>query len=176
MTGHTALTSVHRLSPVKILPWGSSDHETICWLRYSKEPKSPAKTIRKRSYKHFKTSEYLRDVASIDFHDVYCCPDVDDAAELLTQKLLSVLDVHAPWVVYQQRSNFLPWVSEETVKLMKERDKYKQNAKVLAKIDGNCVSASRKVKKKKSYSNTTIIGPGKRKLLKLKNKDKSVLD
>ena len=31
---------------------------------------------------------YLKDVANLDFTDVYCCRDVDQAADLLTAKLV----------------------------------------------------------------------------------------
>ena len=63
-------------------------------------------------------NDYLRDVSRMDFTDVYCCRDVDAAAELLTSKLVEVLDNHAPWIVFQQRKNFRPWITAETVELM----------------------------------------------------------
>ena len=139
---HVYSNSRHRISPVKIISWGSSDHDAISYVRYSKEPRSPAKTIRKRSYKNFNEQEYLKDIASLDFLDVYCCLDVDEAAEVLTQKIVSVLNVHAPWVIFQQRRNFAPWVTENTLKLMKQRDKFKKEAKVMAMNEGSSVSSS----------------------------------
>ena len=119
---------------------GTSDHDAIVYTRFSKEPKPPARTIRKRSYKNFNKSDYLRDVANIDFTDVYSSQDVDVAADLLTSKLVEVLNCHAPWVIFQQRKNYKPWVTSDTVKLMKERDKFKDNAKNLAILEGGEVS------------------------------------
>ena len=99
-------------------------------------------SLRKRSYKNFNEQEYLKDIASLDFLDVYCCLDVDEAAEVLTQKIVSVLNVHAPWVIFQQRRNFAPWVTENTLKLMKQRDTFKKEAEVIAMKEGSSVSSS----------------------------------
>ena len=76
----------------------------------------------------------------MDFSDVYSCLDVDDAAALLTSKLVDVLNSHAPWIVFQQRKHFVPWLTPETVKLMEERDKLKEKAKDLAMSENGTVS------------------------------------
>ena len=120
---HVYSNAKHRISAVKVISCGTSDHDAIAYTRYSKEPHGPSKTIRKRSYKNFKREEYLKDVGNLDFSDVYSCLDVDDAAALLTSKLVDVLNSHAPWIVFQQRKHFVPWLTPETVKLMEERDK-----------------------------------------------------
>ena len=137
---HLYCNARHRISPVKILICGASDHDAVSYIRYSKEPRAPAKTIRKRSYKDFNQQAYLAEVSEIDFSDVYSCLDVDDAATLLTQKLVNVLDRHAPWIVYQQRKHYAPWITSETLKLMKERDMVKEKAKELAKAEGQYTS------------------------------------
>ena len=129
---HVYSNAKHRISAVKVISCGTSDHDAIAYTRYSKEPHAPSKTIRKRSYKNFKREEYLKDVGKLDFTDVYSCLDVDDAAALLTSKLVDVLNSHAPWIVFQQRKHFVPWLTPETVKLMEERDKLKEKAKDLA--------------------------------------------
>ena len=131
---HVYCNAKHRISVVKVVTCGTSDHDAIAYTRFSKEPKPPARTIRKRSYKNFKKDDYLKDVASIDFTDVYCCTDVDDAAALLTAKLVDVLNIHAPWIIFQQRKHFVPWLTPETIKLMEERDQYKEQAKVFISV------------------------------------------
>ena len=55
--------------------------------------------------------------------------------------LVDVLNKHAPWIIYQERRSFIPWVSKETKCLMVERDKYKCEAKKKANQDGLLVSA-----------------------------------
>ena len=133
---HVYCNARYRMSPVKIIPFGGSDHDAIVYTRYSKEPKPPSRTIRKRSYKNFKEADYIRDIAHLDFTDVYTAIDVDDAADLLTSKLVDVLNVHAPWIVFQQRKEFVPWLTSETVQLMKERDMLKEQAKAMASVEG----------------------------------------
>ena len=60
------------------------------------------------------------------------CPDVNDATYLFTKKFKSILDFHAPFIVYQQRKYHKPWITKQTLELMKERDKYKKVAKDLS--------------------------------------------
>ena len=138
---HVYCNSKHRISVVKIITCGTSDHDAVAYTRYSKDPAPPARTIRKRSYKRFKEADYLKDISNLDFTDVYQSRDVDDAAVLLTTKLVNVLNVHAPWIVFQQRKHFVPWLTPETVELMAERDRFKEQAKVLATTDGIATSA-----------------------------------
>jgi hypothetical protein len=52
-------------------------------------------------------------------------------------KLKSLLDVHAPWIQFQQRKFFCPWLTEETQQLMLQRDRLKEKAKELAIRDSN---------------------------------------
>ena len=120
---HLYCNAKHRISTVKVLTFGASDHDAIVYTRYSKVPIPPPRTIRKRSYKSFNESKYLADIAQLDFTDVYCCRDVDDAAALLTSKLVGVLNIHAPWIIFQQRKHYAPWITTETEGLMKERAK-----------------------------------------------------
>ena len=138
---HVYCNTKHRISPIKVISSGASDHDAIAYTRFSKDPVPPSRTIRRRSYKNFNKEEYLKDIANIDFTDVYTSVDVDDAASLLTQKLVVVLNKHAPWIIYQQRKKFSPWISSETLKLMEQRDEIKEKAKVLgSEVD---ISASR---------------------------------
>ena len=148
---HVYCNAKYRMSKVKVLPFGGSDHDVIIYTRYSKVPKPPSRTIRKRSYKHFKKEDYIRDVSSIDFTDVFIATDVDEAADILTEKLVQVLNVHAPWIIYQQRKDFVPWLTPETVQMMKDRDKLKEEAK--SKTGGGPELQSKKWKEFKALRN-----------------------
>ena len=50
---HLYCNAKFRISPVKIISCGSSDHDALAYIRYSKEPLPPPRTIRKRTYKNF---------------------------------------------------------------------------------------------------------------------------
>ena len=85
---HIYSNAKHRVSPVKIVSFGASDHDAIICTRYSKEPSPPARTIRKRSYKKFNKDKYIDDISKLDFSDVYFSRDVDEAADILTEKIV----------------------------------------------------------------------------------------
>ena len=54
--------------------------------------------------------------------------DIDEAAEKFKNIFVEVLDKHAPLKVIQVRKNYVPYLSEETKILMKERDTLKIDA------------------------------------------------
>ena len=118
-------------SPV-VSPFGASDHDLISYVRFSKDPPAPAKTIRKRSYKKFQKDKFLAELAEVDWTEVLKNEDVDAANEIFTTKFRYVLNKHAPWIVFQVRKHFCPWLTEDTKKLMEKRDKLKQRAVELA--------------------------------------------
>ena len=120
---HVYCNTKYRVSNLKVVSFGGSDHDAIVYSRLSKEPKPPSRTIRKRSYKNFSQQSFISDVANLDFLEVYNCLDADCAAAILTTKLVDVLNHHAPWVIYQERKNFAPWIRPETVCMMRNRDK-----------------------------------------------------
>ena len=122
-----------RCSLPACIPFGGSDHDMICYTRFSKDPPSPAKTIKKRSYKNFVKGDFLADLQKVDWTDVYIAKDVDDALDRFTFKFRTVLNLHAPWITFQQRKKFVPWLTDDTKNLMKERDDLKAAAMNLAK-------------------------------------------
>ena len=73
---HVYCNTKYRISPVKVISCGASDHDAIAYTRFSKDPPPPSRTIRRRSYKKFNQEEYLRDIANLEFSDVYTCVDV----------------------------------------------------------------------------------------------------
>ena len=132
---HVYTNTKYRCSDVTVTTFGDSDHDMIGYTRFTKEPPAPARTIRKRSYKLFDKEKYLSDLENIDWSDVLCCDDLDLATDIFTRKLRYTLNIHAPWVIFQQRKFFIPWLTEETKQLMVERDRCKEVAKNLALRD-----------------------------------------
>ena len=137
---HVYSNARHRISTIQVFSCGTSDHDAISFTRFSKDPVPPSRTIRKRSYKNFQEADYIRDISNTDFTDVYTSVDVNEAATKLTEKLVEVLNKHAPWIIYQQRKNFSPWITPETLELMKQRDILKEKAKAMASRDGRQAS------------------------------------
>ena len=90
----------HKCSPPKVLVSGASDHDILSYVRYSKRQPSPARTIRRRSYKSFVEEAFLEDLSAIDWTDVYTCEDLDRAVDIFTWKFRAVLNHHAPWMIF----------------------------------------------------------------------------
>ena len=144
----------HRCSNPEIISFGASDHDLISYIRYSKEPPSQAKTVRKRSYKSFDAEKYIADLNQTDFTEVLICHDIDKAVAILTEKIKQVLDRHAPWVIFQQRKNFAPWLTGSTLEMMKERDALKAKASKLAAKGQNASELWSKYKRLRNTINT----------------------
>ena len=56
---HLYCNAKHRISSVRVVTFGASDHDAIAYTRFSKEPTPPARTIRKRSYKNFIEDDFV---------------------------------------------------------------------------------------------------------------------
>ena len=129
---HVYCNFKHKCSPPRVLVSGASDHDMVSYVRYSKNPPSPARTIRRRSYKTFVEEAFLQDLSAVDWTEVYTSEDLDTAVDIFTQKFRHILNHHAPWIIFQLRKNFCPWLTEDMKELMDQRDRWKDKAKELA--------------------------------------------
>ena len=134
---HVYCNMKFRCSDVSVIPFGNSDHDIVSYVRFSKEPPEPAKTIIKRSYKSFDDDKFLSDLRAVDWLPVFLSKDVDSAVDLFTSLFSSVLDVHAPWVKFQKRKNHAPWITEETKELIRKRDEWKRISMDIAQQGGD---------------------------------------
>ena len=128
---HVYTNTRFRCSDPSVIAFGGSDHDLVKYIRFSKNPVGPTRTLRKRTYKYFDKDNFLKDISSVDWHQVYSCDNVDMATETFTNIFRFILNKHAPWVKFQQRQNFKPWITEETKSLMATRDHWKHRAKNL---------------------------------------------
>ena len=129
---HVYCNTKFRCSNVSVISFGNSDHDLIGYTRFSRAPSPPASTIRKRSYKTFDKDKFMADLSKVEWTPVYSCHEVDEAETTFTRIFQSILNVHAPWIIYQPRKNFVPWLTEETKLLIKQREEWKGAATRLA--------------------------------------------
>ena len=92
-------------------------------IRYAKLIKSSTRYVRKRSFKNFDEAVFLEKIKSSSFWDIYQTSDVNDAVQLLTQKINCILDDMAPVKTIQTSSKYCPWLTEATKTLIGERNK-----------------------------------------------------
>ena len=110
-----------KLSSVQTYITGLSDHKLIKVTRFAKSFRQNPRYIRKRSFKNFDKDSFIENLESSDLEEVLACSDVNDATELFVDKISRVLDEMAPIKTIQTRTNYVPWLSEDTKKLQKEK-------------------------------------------------------
>ena len=93
---HVYCNYKHKCSVPRVIVSGASDHDILSYVRFSKSPPSPARTIRRRSYKNFVEKDFLEELSAVDWTDVYASNDIDDAVHIFTEKFRFVLNQHAP--------------------------------------------------------------------------------
>ena len=63
---HVYTNHEFRCSKVDIIPFGNSDHNAVCYVRYAKDPVLPVRTIKRRSYENFNLNDFLADLSKVD--------------------------------------------------------------------------------------------------------------
>ena len=108
---------------------GDSDHLAVLVTKYTRELKSKPHTVLKRNYKNFDLGSFLNDVRSSSINqDILQCNDIETAAKIFQEQFGQILNKHAPVKIFQCRTNYVPYLSDETKILMKERDTLKEEA------------------------------------------------
>jgi hypothetical protein len=125
---HLYTNKPEKLSSVQTFFTGMSDHKLLKFTRFSKSFKQNPRFVRKRMFKNFDDETFKEKLAGTNLDEILACTDVNEAAELLVNKLNKVLDEMAPVKTVQTRSNYAPWLSEETKTLQKERNAAQEKA------------------------------------------------
>ena len=132
------------MSTPEVVGISRSDHLGISVVKAAREVRTSPKTTKKRIYKHFSNDSFINDVRNAHengmFSAIYEANDVDKATEIFTNQFSSILDQHAPLRVIQNRSNYLPYLSETIKNTMAQRDKWKEKAAKSGKLFRNEVT------------------------------------
>ena len=130
----SCIDHVYSDSPLKcstpaVVSAGDSDHLAIIFTKFTRELRLKPQTILKRNYKHFNEASFLEDIIESNLvEEVLNCNDIETAAETFGKLFRKVLDSHAPVKTFQIRKNYVPHLSDETLKLMEERDALQEEA------------------------------------------------
>ena len=100
---------------------GLSDHCMVVTTSKRSKIKHETMYIIGRSHRAFDENLYQRDVGSLPWTLIYECIDVNIAAELFTNMLLSVANHHAPFKRIKSRSNQPKWITSEFLSLLDEK-------------------------------------------------------
>ena len=111
-----------KLSSVQTFFTGVSDHKLLKVTRFSKSFKQLPRFVKKRTFKNFDEELFKDRIRVCGFEDIYSCQNVEEAAKLLTDKVTDVLDDMAPIKKFQTRTNYAPWLNDDTKHLIAERN------------------------------------------------------
>ena len=97
----------------------------------------------KRSYKHFNIEGFLTDVLNSNINEkIPAINNLEEAAEEFESCFKGIIDKHAPIKTFQMYKHYLPYLSEQTKALIKERKEMKELS-----VKYGCNETERKAKK-----------------------------
>lgn len=117
-----------KIDNVKTHPCSASDHEIVLCKRRSRYNVQKPKTVLKRCWKNFEINNFLYELSMINFNDIYESQDVNFCVNELSTRFEQLLNLHAPLKLIQCRKSYVPWLSEDTKRLFKQRDDMKNRA------------------------------------------------
>ena len=122
MIDHCYTNVPTKITKPEVLAIGNSDHLGVFITKYSKDIVSRPKMIKKRSYKKFMIEDFLTDIHRSEINTrVTALNDLEVAASEFQSLFSGILNRHAPVKIFQARKNYLPYFSQDTKSLIKEK-------------------------------------------------------
>lgn len=113
-------------SPIEI---NISDHEPVVIIRKSTRQKLPRVSFTCRSYQNYSREAFQADLYNHDWSLFYDGSGVDEMWDIMEQAILDTADSHCPYKSYNERVALSPWLSQDLLELMKDRDRLYKLAK-----------------------------------------------
>ena len=104
------------------------------------------------------------------------CKEVDEAVTCFTLKFKRVLNIHAPWIVFQQRKTFKPWITKEVKTMMDKRDELKEKAVELSVSNPNNEASEEEMEAWSQYRKHRNLVTNKKKNDEYKYKKEKVVE
>ena len=123
-----------------------SDYYILYAIRKGKKIRLPPMILETRSFKNSNPEELTKDLASLDWSEIYQTSDVNKCAEVLTGYILQAVEKHAPLTTITVKGTVHNMFSDELIALMKERDRARQTAVRSKKAEGSQCSKSSGIK------------------------------
>ena len=101
-----------KISSLKVLPIGDSDHFRILAVKTSKHLLQKETIIKKRIYKNFDTRAFLQDIYEANINTKVLEENtIEKASQKFQDCFLPILNKHAPLSTIQIRNNYCPFIS-----------------------------------------------------------------
>ena len=88
---HIYSNQPNHMSDVQVSFKGASDHRLVMVTRYTKSVVRKTRIIKKRSYKNFKSQDFINELLSVSWLDIYLCEEVNMAVKLFTERMNAIL-------------------------------------------------------------------------------------
>ena len=110
----------------KVIPVSISDYDLIyATLKLKKERSKPV-YVPVRSFKHYNTEAFLKDMLQVPWPVIDTFDNVEDSLDTFNLLFNEVLDNHAPTRNIKVRNRHCPFMTKEIRSLMKIRDKWRK--------------------------------------------------
>ena len=107
---------------------GISDHSLVYILRDRVKISRSSKTIKARSYKNFNDELFCNELHDLDWSNILQTNYINEAATTFNNNLLRVLHKHAQILTRRMSAANPPWVNDELIDAIRERDFRKKKA------------------------------------------------
>ncbi len=104
---HVLVNREHIFATSGCLDLGLSDHSLMYASRKKRKMPRPVVKIRARSYRSYDRTSFYLDLCAIDWSDLYVMRDVNQALTELRNKLLPIVNKHAPYAIMMVLSQLL---------------------------------------------------------------------
>ena len=104
-----------------------------------------------RNIKKVDILKYIKDIGQVKWDCVYNATHVSTAYSEFEKALLNVIDKHAPLKRKRIKKKESPWITDDILQLIRNRNKLKQHAKLTKKIED-----WKRYKKARNYITTEI--------------------
>lgn len=127
---HVYTSNVDKITSSGVLHTGVSDHSLIyaSWGKSIKTRNHVHNYKVNRKYKNFNADEFDKDLQSVQWCQVTEMKDVNDALSKFESLFLPICNKHAPLRRRRVRKQKSPWITNDIVNMMRERDKIKKKA------------------------------------------------
>ena len=92
---------------------GLSDRSMVIVNRKKASTSRSIFYIKCRNYRGLEPKLFQDDIDEIVWDDIYNCCNVSVCTQMFQDRLLKLLDIHAPWWMLKLRNNAPPWINME---------------------------------------------------------------
>ena len=119
-----------------VLHTGISDHSMVYMTRKQRVDRVYARTCQVRNFKTFNEEMFLKDVIEMNWSDISMMDNPNDMWKLWKTMLIHCIDKHAPVKTKRiSAKKGSPWITNDLVKKMRERDSLKKQANLSSDIE-----------------------------------------